>query len=505
MEQPMLGQGKPPNPLDDLAESEKEYLSDLKILLQRVSAGWTQDDFPPKEVDEMLRSIEELHAINRKLSRRLEDVMASQDPIQELNIALVWFVDVIEAPYSHYCRIHVPHLDGWPEIINNARLQNILTTIAAEQVQHVTLDSFLMKPIDRLHYYRRLYMRLLESLDRENPDFEAMESAFLRIDAILRLVTIDVPGTSRHPASPALSGISSMSTLRQALPSPPISDPAHHSPNFPPQNKPLMSPALPPSPLSPGMSPHQRPQPNPNMPPTQESMMDLERTLDTTKVFDLFTMQPKACALSLGSVERSVIIRGDFCFTVATDDNAEDRFEDGHLLLLSDLLLICRTKTKDEISRNVNGDISTHWLLFPPLAVRHVIATDATQADQVPIVELTIVNRVKTRIWILEDRLREAWIHEINSAQQLDSSKAAQQQQQQQQGGQQLNRNFTQSRPMRPMGPGSPLSPTFQGGPPPQNFNSGPISPPFQGRPGSGPLSPSFQGYPGGPGGPMSP
>lgn len=67
---------------------------------------------------------------------------------------------------------------------------------------------------------------------------------------------------------------------------------------------------------------------------------------------------------------------------MATDDNAEDRFEDGHLLLLSDLLLICRTKTQDEISRNVDGNISTHWLLFPPLAVRHVIAADATQADQ---------------------------------------------------------------------------------------------------------------------------
>ncbi|KAF8925800.1 hypothetical protein BGZ47_003025, partial [Haplosporangium gracile] len=238
------------------------------------------------------------------------------------------------------------------------------------------------------------------------------------------------------------------------------------------------------------------------MSPSQDAMMELERTLDTTKVFDLFTMQPKACALSLGSVERSVIIRGDYCFTVATDANAEDRFEDGHLLLLSDLLLICRTKTQDEISRNVDGNVSTHWLLFPPLAVRHVIAADATQADQVPVIELTIVNRVKTRIWILEDRLKTAWIHEINSAQQFDSSKAAQQQQQQQQQGGQLNRNFTQSRPMRPMGPGSPLSLTFQGGPPPQHFNNGPLSPPMQGRP-TGPLSPTFQGHPGGPGSPM--
>ncbi|KAF9090769.1 hypothetical protein BGX23_005749, partial [Mortierella sp. AD031] len=429
MDQPMPGQLRLSNPLDDLVESEKEYLSDLKVLLQRVSAGWTQEDFPPKEVDEMLRSIEEIHAVNRRLSRRLDDVMASEDITKELGAALVWFVDIIEAPYSNYCRIHVPQLDNWPEIVNNTRLQNILTALAAEQVQHVTLDSFLMKPIDRLHYYRRLYMRLLESSDRGNPDFEALESAFIRIDTILRLVTVDVPGTSRHPASPALSGISSMSTLRQALPSPPISDPALHSPNFQPQSKPLMSPALPPSPMSPGMSPHQRPQPNHGEPSPQETMMEVERTLDTTKVFDLFTMQPKACSLSLSSIERSVIIRGDYCFTVATDDNAEDRFEDGHLLLLSDLLLICRTKTADEISRNVEGNVSTHWLLFPPLAVRHINATDATQADQVPVIELTIVNRVKARIWILEDQLKMAWIHEINTAQQFDSAKAVQQQQ----------------------------------------------------------------------------
>jgi hypothetical protein len=34
MDQPMHGQLRLPNPLEDLAESEKEYLSDLKILLQ---------------------------------------------------------------------------------------------------------------------------------------------------------------------------------------------------------------------------------------------------------------------------------------------------------------------------------------------------------------------------------------------------------------------------------------------------------------------------------------
>ncbi|KAF9180058.1 hypothetical protein BGZ51_006465 [Haplosporangium sp. Z 767] len=498
---------KSANPLEDLVETEKEYVSDLKILLQRVSAGWTQDYLPPREVDEMLRNIEDIHAINRKLSKKLDEIMGNEDVAKGLETVLIWFVDAMEASYSNYCRNHEPLLDNWPEIINNTRLQEILAEIAAEQFQHVTLDSFLMKPIDRLHYYRRLYLRLLDSSERGNPDFGALEGAFIRIDTILRLVTVDVPGTSRHPASPALSGISNMSALRQALPSPPITD--QISPNLQPQARNPMSPTLPPSPLSPGMSPNHRPQPNGNDPSrTSKAMLELERTLDTTKVLDLFTMQPKACLLSLSLIEREVLIRGNYCFTITADDGVEDRFEDGHVLLLSDLLLMCRTKTPEEIQNNPEGDTSSYWLLFPPLAIRHVIANDGTQGDQIPIVEMTIVSRVRARIWTLEDGVKFDWINMINNAQQLDSAKAHQQQQQQQPQqqlqGQQLNRNFTQSRPMRPMGPmgpGSPLSPTFQSsGPPPQHFNSGPLSPQFQAQP--GPYSPQFQGQPGGP---MSP
>ncbi|KAF9322604.1 hypothetical protein BG006_002251, partial [Podila minutissima] len=369
---------KSPNPLEDLVDTEKEYVADLKILLQRVSAGWSQDDFPPKEVDMLLRNVEDIYAVNRKFSKKLVDVVASTDVMKELGTVLMWFADSMEVPYSNFCRSHVPHLDNWPEIINNTRLQDILTVIAGEQFQHVTLDSFLMKPIDRLHYYRRLYMRLLDSSERGKPDFDALESAFMRIDTILRFVTVDVPGTSRHPASPALSGISSMSALRQALPSPPITD--QTSPNFPPQgnqqNYPN-SPALPPSPLS----PDHRPQENGGGNRSAEVMTELEQSLDTSQVLDLFTMQPKTCALSLALIERAVVIRSDLCFSVASEETREERFQDGHIILLSDLLLICRVKTDEEIDNNPEGNHSRFWLLFPPLAIRHVFAKDGTIDD----------------------------------------------------------------------------------------------------------------------------
>ncbi|CAO3567444.1 unnamed protein product [Mortierella alpina] len=481
-EQPMPNHPKAPNPLDDLVDTEKEYVSDLKVLLQRVSAGWTQVDFPPKEVDILLRNIEDIYAVNRKFSKKLVDVKASEDPVKDLGGVLMWFADQMEAPYSNFCRNHVPHFDDWPEILNNTRLQDILQTIAIEKVQHTTLDSFLMKPIERLHYYRRLYMRLLDSSERGNPDFDALESAFMRIDTILRFVTVDVPGTSRHPASPALSGISSMSAMRHALPSPPITDPNQTSPHFLPQGK-NKSPALPPSPLSPGMSPHHRPQQGGVR--TAEAMLELERTLDTAQVLDLFTMQPKACSLSLALIERDIVIRGDLTFAITTDEGINERFDDGHIILLSDLLLICRVKTNEEMDNNPEGSGSSFWLLFPPLAIRHVCAKDGTVDEHDPMVELTIVNRVTARVWTQDEQLKFNWMDEITNAQQRDANKVAQQQQQPQQQNQQLNRSQTNPRPQRPMGPNSPLSPTFQG------HHGGPMSP--GGRPpmlamGGGPM-----------------
>ncbi|KAF9179208.1 hypothetical protein BGZ51_007154 [Haplosporangium sp. Z 767] len=484
-EQPFPNQPKAPNPLDDLIETEKEYVADLKVLLQRVSAGWTQDDLPPKEVDILLRNIEDIYAVNRKFYKKLADVQTSADPMKELGTVLMWFADSMETSYSNYCRNHVPHFDNWPEIINNVRLQDILTVLAAEQFQHVTLDSFLMKPIERLHYYRRLYMRLLDSSERGKPDFDALEAAFMRIDTILRFVTVDVPGTSRHPASPALSGISSMSAMRHALPSPPITD--QTSPNFPPHSKPpnSVSPALPPSPMSPGMNPGHKLQQQPSV-QTAEAMMELERALDTSQVLDLFTMQPKACSLSLALIERDIIIRNDLSIVITTDEGIEERWDDGHIILLSDLLLICKVKTDQEIDNNPEGNQSMFWLLFPPLAVRHVFAKDGTMDDQDPAFELTIVNRIKAQVWTRDEQLKFQWIDEVNNAQQVDANKVAQQQQQQQQHQHQhqLNRNHTQSRPMRPMGPGSPMSPTF--------YNNGPMSPPLPGYHG-GPMNPGGQ------------
>jgi len=73
-----------------------------------------------------------------------------------------------------------------------------------------------------------------------------------------------------------------------------------------------------------------------------------------------------------------VVNRGDLSFKINTDEGISEDFDDGHVILLSDLLLMCRIKTQEEIDMNPEGNESSLWLLFPPLAIRHVNARDGT-------------------------------------------------------------------------------------------------------------------------------
>jgi len=80
----------------------------------------------------------------------------------------------------------------------------------------------------------------------------------------------------------------------------------------------------------------------------------------------------------LALIERDVLIRGELAFTICTDGADEERFNDGYIILLTDLLLICRIKSQEEIDDLPEGDESMFWLLFPPLAIRHVTARDCS-------------------------------------------------------------------------------------------------------------------------------
>ncbi|CAG8492588.1 6033_t:CDS:2 [Scutellospora calospora] len=146
------------NPLIDLVETEKQYIADLRCLLQRVTSCWSSEDLPPPELDAMFRVIEEIFKRNKKFYSKLSKLGASPQSAKEIGDVLMAWIDEMEVPYTNYCNQYCQGFDDRRDIEENLILQQVLNDISAETNQPVSLDYFFDVPIKRLHYYKKLYM-----------------------------------------------------------------------------------------------------------------------------------------------------------------------------------------------------------------------------------------------------------------------------------------------------------------------------------------------------------
>ncbi|CAG8525443.1 3113_t:CDS:2 [Dentiscutata heterogama] len=175
------------NPLIDLVETEKKYIGDLKCLLKRVTSCWSSEDLPPPELDTLFRAIEEIYKRNKQFYSKLARLGTSPQSAEELGDALMAWVDEMEEPYKNYCQKYRQGFDYRQDIEENLNLQQTLNDISAENNQPVSLDYFFDIPIKRLHYYKKLYMRLFKSTEPGRSDHIILASANERLDQIINL------------------------------------------------------------------------------------------------------------------------------------------------------------------------------------------------------------------------------------------------------------------------------------------------------------------------------
>ncbi len=105
----------------------------------------------------------------------------------------------------------------------------------------------------------------------------------------------------------------------------------------------------------------------------------LQAQLDTSRTLDIFSMTPKACQLQICRTDlpfvRELRREADVVmhFTPRTTEK-EMTVRRAHIFLLTDLFLVCERMTPSEkAGRSGPGEF---WLLFPPLAGKHLRATD---------------------------------------------------------------------------------------------------------------------------------
>ncbi|CAG8466495.1 7696_t:CDS:2 [Funneliformis caledonium] len=135
------------NPIVYLIETEKEYIEDLRCLLQQVTNSWDHANPPPPELDVIFCVLSKIYHRNNEFCSRLMQVASSQqigDALMEWNIS-------------------------------------------AQRNQPVSLDFFFEIPLKRIHYYKKLYMRTIKSFEPGWSDYDKFAAAIKRMDDLVEL------------------------------------------------------------------------------------------------------------------------------------------------------------------------------------------------------------------------------------------------------------------------------------------------------------------------------
>ena len=304
-----------------------------------------------------------------------------------------------------------------------------------------TLDQLFMLPTCRLSYYKRLYSRLLKSTKEGRSDHQLLVSSN---QAILALLDACEEARQRH-VSPAEEGNTPSAAATQESPLPEL--PAEHfeiqpAADLEPEpelevvaheealvdepeqydqqaveddlqtarlaalsfDEPKGIPAFTTSSASSDRYSNDTNTTAPTSTATLSATLpdrveDLEHRLNPDRALDIFTMRPKKCRLQIQpstlAFSRQLRKSGDAVlsfFPLSDPNRREVVIRRAHIFLLTDLFLVCERMTFEEkaAAADDDGEGPDMWLVYPPLAGKHLVAQEVDGA-----VEVTVMRKEK--------------------------------------------------------------------------------------------------------------
>ncbi|RSH90319.1 hypothetical protein EHS25_001653 [Saitozyma podzolica] len=419
---PDAAEGSRRNPLVDLIDSEKLYVEQLGLVIRRVAGAWSRKDFPPPKLDGMFRCVESVYRANRSFGTKLKEIGPNPSSPKALGDLLMRWIDDLEPAYRKYCTTYLAGFDSYPPVSRNVLLPGILTDISTSTpptppLEQWSLDALFLLPYTRLRYYRKLYARLLRSTKEGRSDHRLLLVANQRLEALVSDVearlemdvaeeetataSVSAPGSTgdrsretswldkervSRTSSAMDSSLESHSNSRTEDPRNSAGS-AATSFNQSPQRRPTVTvPALTPTSKA---SPVSAPMPT----------SDLELRIDPERTIDLFSMNPKKCKLQMNppSLPYHRALRSSFDVTVQFTPSSTGQpvvHRRAHIFILSDLFLVAEwMDASDKAAKAVQvakeqpervgqgGPMPEMWLCYPPLAGKHLMVAEGSQAN----------------------------------------------------------------------------------------------------------------------------
>lgn len=189
--------GVPPTPLsprelrqlvvNELIHTEQSYFRDLSLVVETwMKPLRAQGLFSVEDIGVVFSNVEQLRMLNEELLTSLQGVEELPAAEQDVGRRFARFVDFLKM-YFEYCANQAAAIERLQELKKaKPQLQQVLEEIKNRpECSLLDLESYLIKPMQRVTKYPLLLKEILKHTEPAHPDYAALDKCYTRIAEVV--------------------------------------------------------------------------------------------------------------------------------------------------------------------------------------------------------------------------------------------------------------------------------------------------------------------------------
>lgn len=183
--------------LDELVQTEEDYIDDLttiiEVFMQPLSVKLdflTQERLcTDQQIQSIFSNVANIKPVNQELLKRLKECQRS--PLEKQNVGEI-FSEVADyfKIYTSYCSNQTISISTVKQLRQNSQFDALVEEkrYHVPQCNQLDLESFLIKPIQRVCRYPLLLRELRDATDVDHPDYQQLNRALDKIDEVVGVI-----------------------------------------------------------------------------------------------------------------------------------------------------------------------------------------------------------------------------------------------------------------------------------------------------------------------------
>ncbi|KAG4085729.1 hypothetical protein H8356DRAFT_1738822 [Neocallimastix lanati (nom. inval.)] len=173
----------------EMIDTERDYVNDLSIIINLYMQPMIKNNLlPKKEINILFSNVELIYGVNQELLNRFEKRQKENPYIEEIGDIWLSMHEYLKG-YLFYCGNYAYAITHLEALKNSKSVTKFLNTqFHKKESRSLRLESFLIKPVQRICKYPLLLREIIKCTDESHKDYENIIKAYEKLEVVVTVV-----------------------------------------------------------------------------------------------------------------------------------------------------------------------------------------------------------------------------------------------------------------------------------------------------------------------------